>query len=54
VRAEAKAVTEAVAGAVSEAVSSGEREIGLEYVEALLAAVDLEVRQRDETASSAR
>jgi hypothetical protein len=32
----------------------GERQIGLEYVEALLAAVDLEVRRRDETVSSAR
>jgi hypothetical protein len=28
----------------------GERQIGLEYVEALLAAVDLEVRRRDDTA----
>ena len=32
----------------------GERQIGLEYVEALLAAVDLEVRHRDETALDAR
>jgi hypothetical protein len=32
----------------------GERQIGLEYVEALLAAVDLEVRRRDVTAPDAR
>ena len=32
----------------------GERQIGLEYVEALLAAVDLEVRSRDDTAPFAR
>src|SRR5688572_28272587 len=32
----------------------GERQIGLEYVEALLAAVDLEVRRRDEPAREAR
>jgi hypothetical protein len=32
----------------------GERQIGLAYVEALLAAVDLEVRRRHETAPNAR
>ena len=32
----------------------GERQIGLEYVEALLVAVDLEVRRRNETARDAR
>jgi len=32
----------------------GERQIGLDYVEALLAAVDLEVRRRTETAPDAR
>lgn len=32
----------------------GERQIGLEYVEALLVAVDLEVRHRVETALDAR
>jgi len=31
----------------------GERQIGLQYVEALLAAVELEVRRRDETAPDA-
>jgi hypothetical protein len=32
----------------------GERQIGLEYVEALLTAANLEVRRRDETAPDAR
>jgi len=41
-------------GICSLRILRGERQIGLEYVEALLAAVDLEVRRRTEVVQEAR